>query len=702
MTYKMSTRVRVDSLALYIAINVRDGYTDVGDELPRIEVAQTKIPYLADENERGLLYAGRFLLIDTTFLAAYSGEVLSTRSLLTHKEPRVHSYTIALANEDNVDDVLDEKPVRYYSRQWLLSGWNSLGKEAKAIFANHQIVENHRKWTLNEVAPTNEAYSGTVVPATLAKLNEHLGTKDLVFFYHDTPYTSVYDIPRTATYDALRIEINYPANAELTRMTLDRTYILSNAPKRGEVAILGGGASHNRLVHWRGTICCRVTYIESLPDVTIRPGEEILIKYGREYQEYDDDDGRAIYSIERTRAYYPSIGRPYLRVFPLTATMERSENRFVQRLEVDSRRLPVVLCDLVPLVLLRANLDHEASPIVAYHLQQFSTKYATKPLLHHENKSVLLQMLIYETLGLLLPDTLRPAWLRDEPNDDGRDWLTVRFMMLLHELASFMQADDLDRLSRKLYKSSFIHLVVSRDKRDTLNRLLYLLRDERMRRSKALCFAEPLEKEYSGEALANVLIENAKILRTHYEIPLLGETNILYRDSLYYMTRDDKDDTVLGESLYAYNGELRIYEASRGAFITLVAPVVSKLPERDTLIDEALAVEGTYGTTLKSLKVTFIYYLEQWATQWRVADFHCLTQIYMRLFATMRLLPLTQLEDAWLVRLYDHIYALYRWALQNNASRDHSASQQMTPLLLTSFDYRATKHRWYKKLLTDI
>jgi hypothetical protein len=711
-TKMLASKIPIDSRALYLAINARDGYA-AEKELPLVVRAVSKIRYLKGQGQEGLIYMSESpKLTESDFLAAYSGEILTTRQLLTHKDPRTHAYTISLAHEEEEYGVETELPVRYLSRRWLFSGWNELGVRGLAIFANHQIVNNEQRWPINELL-SDEVHKKLIKNgkkkqnvSIVHELAMQLGTHEILFWQTNALHVSsltfdemikkVHEVYLSTDY---RVQVNYPANAQIARMLLDRTFILSNnSLDKSVVDILGGGAERNRLVHWRGAMCCRVTYIEKIPDVEIQKGDEILVTYGPEYQEYNSGDAKT-FSLRRTTAYYPA-NRPYLKPFTReTDENDAKGNFFVRSLDVrNNSGMEKIIRDLVPLVLLFDNIDNEMPFVVNHLTMRFTTEYAPyhikKP--PYNDSAKFIRKLVSETLGLLAGEEYATIF-----NDEERhDSLVTLFVRTVHRLAEYIQADEMDRIAQAFYKASFIHFVPNKQALDKVNAILQRLRDERSRRSRELCSGEelsPLEE-----------VSNARMLRNYYEIPLLGVTNLFYRDALYYMTGGD-DNSLFAESLTDYNTAMRVYTASRDAFVELVMPVIHYASrvlgqqefDMDVLVTSALD-QKEYTNTLNGLKLMFIYRAEQFATHSRELDYRSLTIIYMRLFAMMRLLPLTQLELSWFDRLYRQYRALYVYITQKYIlSSDNQTLDRVTPAspLLAPFDYPVIKKKWYARVL---
>lgn len=715
-TKMLPSAIPVNSRALYLAINARDGYAAEND-LPLVAREKSKILYL--ENEHGLICKKTSANSETDFLAAYSGEILTTRQLLTHNDPRTHAYTISLAHEQDEEDEETELPIRYLSRRWLFSGWNALGKRDLAIFANHQIVNNEKKWSFldlykkfypnpnpdnNNNEPNNEHQK---LVKNGAKGNENalkgfaelLGTHELLFWRNGTVLTfdkMLIKSKDNIIYRDYLVQVKYPANAQLARMLLDRTFILStNSVDKDAIDILGGGAERNRLVHWRGAMCCRVTYIEKLPDAVIYEGDEIIVTYGAEYQEYNSGDDKA-FSEKRTTAYYPA-NRPFLKLFQ-SDDASTNEHLFIRALKIaNNTALAKLIRDLIPLVMLLDNIKNESSELIGQAIDRYTTAYAGDYIRtpEYDDSALFVRKLVSETLVLLLGDEYETLI------DKNESIVALLVDILNQRLAEFLQADEMDRIAQSLYKASVIHFVPKKESFDKVQVILRRFRKEREQRSRELCFGERLTELES--------IDDARMLSDYYEIPLLGVTNLFYRDALYYMTTNDV--TLFAESLSGYNTSMRIYTASRAAFAELIAPVTHYVAsifngqvDLERLARNALE-EVECANTLNGLKMLFIYRIEQFDTSRREMDYLSLAVLYMRLFGMIRLLPLTQLEDAWLDRLYRQFRALFVYVSQQYVlSRDDQTLDRGTPttsplwLFSDGNKYHEIKQKWYARV----
>lgn len=631
--------------------------------------------------EKGLIYMSDEVYEGEGFLAAYSGEILGVRDLLTHPDTKVNDYTIELLPDDD-----ETKPTRYLSRQWRLSGWCPKGKEHLAIYANHQIIGDTQKRRLSDIIPRDELQGLQRLEATTPKQNTEirdkllriLGTHDVSFFpIESKPNQRMLNadyVPRHASTNNLHIAkdyyvvVNYPANAELVRMNPIRTFILSNGTQEGTIDILDH-ADNNRIFHWDGTICCSVMFIDTKPGAEIHPGDEITVSYGTEYA-----NNNGVYRLDRKVAYYPA-DRPFLVPFEL----RDKENKAYA-----DKKLVEILIDAVSVVLHTNSSNLTANFII----QRFITKYDLRVA---DPQKALVRL-----LNEVLPDSDLPQWLDDEAQEiEGNldtPILLQGFVSLIHSLAKYIQADDMDRLVKALYRVAFIHFVPGDKVIAKVNATLAKLRKRRSARSRALL------QEEENQSFSDDLVEEEDELdiQNYFLIPLLGESNLVYRDSLYYMMHQN---TAFHESRREYNTKMYIYEGTREAFTELVLPVTRYLNEQrvldkqttiDALLTETLGIKEN---SIAQLKMTFIFYLGLFMEKNRYSDFLSLTYAYLRLFALIRLLPVTQLEDRWLDRLYGRYRVLYVEVAMKNTIVYTKKNTQTTPT--DSFDYAKEKAKWY-------
>jgi hypothetical protein len=619
--------LKLNSTALYLAISTRNGSAV---RLPQLTKQISKILYLQEDNDNsdGLILEGEDLLCGgSAFLVGYSGDIIAESEI-----------------------VCDTTTTTILAEGWRLVS----NKQDLTVLAQHEITKIRdlqfsftSPVLLRHTAMQAEEFQGIIKVETLKRFLRRLGTRAVTLFHGDVKIEAPSLLVQVAKLDNFYyyrdyvMEIRYPANAELVSLNLDHTHIIGL-----DGSILGGNAENTRLLHWKGAIGTHVIFLRSIQNSIIAPGNEIVIRNDRKYR-------------------LPSkvvVATPFKRM-PNKEREDCYSSHILYEDVIDNTRLFRTLLDLIPIVLLLENWEQENVALRAfYKYNKFSHRYLNIVVndlsLQHERVYSLLIL----TLRLLLPMEAQAGWMT--PNTPPNE-LVIRFVRLIHSLSKYLTTQELSHLAKKFYRHSLITLRLDDKIRERSQLFFNLLRHKKSCISRSRCVADSekyAEPDTHEERFVTYLLSNSQHIRPHFEIVILrGENNILYRDTLYYMTHVDEEDADnrFEIALDVYQ-KMQLYDGSAEAFSKLIAPV-------QRFMDRLISIDISNGggacflisNNLSGLRRQFFYLMFMFEREKRVAIFVQLSILYVHLYTHMRLLPLTQLEDRWLQALYTQSQQLY-------------------------------------------
>ena len=656
-------KIMIDGDALYHAIKKREGATLLLEDLPIVERRQrTKVLYLERDSHDSLVIKKKATCKEECFLKADSGELLHMDNMA------ISDLGIAMVQDD----------------RWML------GTHQYPVALSSEILEGEAvpldSRLLRKRGFKKDDLRGEMRSKDLRCIAKCVGTRHLLFsttskegVFYSTPLEDLITYVEKAEhnkselpvplYEHYKVTARYSANVRRVMMPYDRTFIIGpNTENTDLIEVLGGGAENNRLAHYDGTIVCGLSYLERLPGVrVIEKGEELIMAM----QQQVPSKKREIPRFENLLTYetHPlSAMIPYMllamqnRKFPLMPPPP---------LLIDNAMLGVALRDLIGMVLLMNNISYEPIAVRQFKQRQFIVKYFGEPqamLLDGvlQVKPVLRQ-LINHTVSIFLPLEMTPPWAFVVGGSGSvmNDELVVHFVKLLDKLARhYLDASQCDALARALYKHSFINLTTSMPILRGVTHLFDELRKTRYSKAR-LPVTTTNNVESASETRLAVI---SKQIRPYYEIILMGETNGLYRDTLYYMANpesDKSDELVMDMRTYRH---MRIYTGSESAYRELVRPVFKLTSQLVNLGKEGEQQEKnaknaplplSLSNNIKGLMIQLIYYAHYFIESEETCDFVAFSRCYTRLYALMRLLPVTQLQNAWLHRLYAKTLGLY-------------------------------------------
>jgi|WetSurMetagenome_2_1015567.scaffolds.fasta_scaffold09497_2 hypothetical protein len=433
-------------------------------------------------------------------------------------------------------------------------------------------------------------------------------------------------------------------NTTLETVSYNRSFIIRVLIKYSNnhefFKLLSRSAEKNRFVIWNGYLCCHIVYLSAKE--TIKPENELIF-------------------VNKQNETYPYLLDIQKRLPLFTNNSE----------------LLGFLLDIIPFF-----FDRGASGFALYYkTRKFSLKWQHKEIGMPRKETVeeMIQSVVSVARG---PN----KWIKLDSKEEMTDIVDL-LNYIIHPFRRYINAEGYNRISKRLFQCSYIDCYATEQTIEKAYKYIY---------KEKLVYSEQATKSVLN------LTENSNFDRkawfsndgyNFFLIPVLGESNVLYRDCLYFMTRmiyRDEKKTVEEREDDKENDKLKI-ESKEEQFALpqaiekekqLLASGESSLIQSLEFYDKMVVFHGEHkirrlmlplkvfvnsivcmefedyyydtviGTrnqsyNIKDLKREFVYAYAFFTGSLKVSDFVKLIRIYARFYYILRLLPVPQLENKW-------------------------------------------------------
>lgn len=649
-----SGRLNIDGPALYEAIVARETQFSRNKRnsskrpLSGLKASDPRVKVIDAQEGARLVATSQ---IKSGFMGAYSFELTSISA-----QPVKHSY------------VMDVEPDSLDADEFMERSSTEDGENATTF----TLLMEHAAWNPDSYTRLDWLLTGTQQQQLHLLSTERAKRRDIAYYR--------------------RPQSQQLANAQLKALPFSRTCIISpkaNA-REPDFDVLGGGAANNRLLLSQGYMCSYVVCLEA--SESIKSGETIIADTPESMlAPTTADEQRPVYLVPvklPPNASESQIGQLVLALF--NHNEQYNPNDLLTRL----------ICDLAPLIISAStsSVPIESSFARYYKSQAFYTKWfqaldsGQMQLPPTDVSPGLSYDLIVNQYGQHVAQFLA--------NSNSNPIQVVEFMKnLVHQNRTRIDAGGFARLGKRLYRAAHINFFLSDQQRTEIYRTIY---DEKNQ----LFSIEPEQQQQQKQHDAVVWKERALWLAASNRlliVPLLGKTNVLYRDALYFM--DDCSAKLPRLDMRSYN-EMVIYQGN--GVPRLLQPFrefVGRILVLE-LDDYHKHSAGPLSYNMRDLKVEFIYTYGFFRRTRGTEDFAALLRIFSRLYGVMRLLPVNQLEDAWLQRAYTRYFGFFLTACHRFITNAADVDQTAPPLPKhanfdedQSPDFAASNYKQYKSLL---
>ncbi len=454
---------------------------------------------------------------------------------------------------------------------------------------------------------------------------------------------------RTGSYEA--------ENASLEVVSYNRSFIIRVSKKRRLnfefFKLLSRSAEKNRYIIWNGYLCCHIVYLSAKND--IKPREEI------------------VYSKNKEKGL-----EAYIYLFRIRDKIALFDS---------NDELVEFLLDIIPFF-----IDKGSSRFALYYkARKFASKWSKKELSVNLTNTV--EEMIHSVIEIA---RLTNKWIKLE-SKEGIDNIVDFIEYIIHSLNRYINAAGYDQISKRLFQCSYINCYATENTKKMAYEYIY---KEKLNYSQEVSEVDlNSTKDWKFDRKKWFSNDGYKF----FLIPVLGESNILYRDCLYFMTKmiyhdqeEENEDDKENDKLEIDSKEAEKYSLSRATekekhlLITGQSSFTTSLEHYDKMVvfhgahktrrlmlplkifinsivcmefedyyyDRAVGIRDQ-SYNVKDLKVEFIYAHHLFTSSLRVSDFVRLVRIYARLYYILRLLPVPQLEDKWVLTVFARYFKYF-------------------------------------------